>query len=741
MAESNIIKKTYYIQGMDCAACAINIENKLKVVPGVKKAVVNYATEKATVETNGEMPLENLQNAAASVGNYKLISETENPGVHDHMAMLKQNELKLLRNKMIFGIIISALIMLLSNSGLIPLIQNISENTINFCLLVLATPVQIWLGAQFYKSAWAGLKKFNANMDTLIAVGTSAAYFFSLVATIFPQFFTSAGQPAMVYFDSSAVILTLIILGRYLEARAKGKASEAIKRLIKLQAKTARVLINNVEQEILIENVKIGDLIIVKPGEKIPVDGIITEGESSIDESMITGESLPVDKKAGDKVIGATINKMGSFVFKAEKVGQETALAQIIKLVENAQASKAPIQRLADIISGYFVPVVIIIALVTFILWLIFGPSFAFALIIGVTVLIIACPCALGLATPTAILVGTGKGAEEGILIKNAESLEKMQKIDVIILDKTGTLTKGEPQVNNFSSENVLRLAAALESKSEHPLAKAVLKKAEEYKFKLPKVTNFQAQIGRGIMAKLDGKFYYLGNQEFLAQNKIQLSDEDTLVIAGQEHNAQTVLLLADDKNYLGYIALADPIKDEALAAIKKLEENHIEPILMTGDNVRTAEVIATLLGIEKWYGKAKPEDKLAKVQELQAQGLKVAMAGDGINDAPALTQANIGIAMGSGTDIAIESAEIVILRGDISKIAKAFTLSKKTLKTIKGNLFWAFIYNIIGIPIAAGILYPFWGILLSPMIAAATMAFSSIFVVINSLRLKRIKL
>ncbi|MCX6745825.1 MAG: heavy metal translocating P-type ATPase [Candidatus Parcubacteria bacterium] len=745
MENNSNIKKTYFVQGMDCAACAINIEKKLNKVPGVKKAVVNYATEKVSLDLEKEIPEADLQKAASSVGNYKLIADDEKmPGMgmsgHDHAAMLKTEEIKRLKNKMIFGIIMSAIIMFLSNYFLIPGLKNLSAQTMNTIMLLLATPVQIWLGSQFYKSAWAGLKRFNANMDTLIAVGTSAAYIFSLVATLFPQFFTGAGQEAMVYFDTSSVILTLIILGRFLEARAKGKASEAIKRLIKLQAKTARVLVDNIEKEIPIEEVKVGDLIIVKPGEKIPVDGEIMEGESAIDESMITGESLPVDKKIGDKVIGATINKMGSFTFKVEKVGKQTALAQIIKLVEDAQGSKAPIQRLADIISGYFVPTVISIAAFSFVIWLIYGPGFAFALIVGVTVLIIACPCALGLATPTAIMVGTGKGAEEGILIKDAESLEKVQGLDVLIFDKTGTLTEGKPQVVNFSDEKTLQLAYALEKKSEHPLALAIVKKAEEYKFTPDRVENFSAKIGRGVTGKIANQTYYLGNHELLVEHNISLPNEAQSKIAAEENNGRTVLILAD-KNYLGFISISDTIKEDAKKAIDKLKELNIKPILMTGDNLKTAEVVAHLLDIKEWYGKVKPEDKLNKVKELQAQGKKVGMVGDGINDAPALMQSNVGIAMGTGTDVAIESANIVVLKGDISKVVKAIILSKKTMATIKGNLFWAFIYNILGIPIAAGVLHPSFGILLSPMIAAGTMAFSSIFVVLNSLRLKNIKL
>lgn len=745
MTETKPIKKTYNVQGMDCASCAINIEKKLSKVPGVKKAVVNYATEKATVESDSALNVQALEKAVQSVGNYKLITQDmpmdmNMPG-HDHAKMLKETQIKKLRFKVIIGAISSAIAMILGNYFLIPGLKNLDMQLVSGLLLILATPIQIWLGAQFYKSTWASLKVFQANMDTLIAVGTSAAYGYSVIATLFPQIFVSAGQKPEVYFDSAITILTLIILGKYLEARAKGKASESIKRLIKLQAKIAHVLVNGKEKEIAIDKVKIGDLIVVRPGEKIPLDGVITDGESAIDESMITGESLPVDKNPGDRVIGGTLNKFGTLTFITEKVGSETALAQIIKLVEDAQASKAPIQRLADFISGYFVPAVIIISLITFIGWLVLANNFVLAMIIAVTVLIIACPCALGLATPTAILVGTGKGAEEGILIKNAEALEKMQKIDYVIFDKTGTLTKGEPVVLNFSSEDVLKIAAALEVKSEHPLAKAVVDKANQYKFVLPKVTNFQAQIGHGVSGKINKQLYLLGNQELLQKNNIKVKDDDLLNIAAQEHNAQTVLLLADSEKYLGYIALADPIKDEAPKALRQLARLNIKPILMTGDNLRTAEVIATLLNIHDWQAKVKPEDKLARVKQLQAEGFKVAMVGDGINDAPALTQANIGIAMGTGTDVAIEAADIVILAGDISKVVKSFVLSRKTLNTIKGNLFWAFIYNIIGIPVAAGLLYPTWGILLSPMIAAGAMAFSSLFVVLNSLRLKKAKI
>jgi Cu+-exporting ATPase len=738
MTESKSKKQSYYIQGMDCAACAVNIEKKLNKAPGVIKANVNYATEKATVEFDHKLSVKDLQKAVKSAGNYKLIEDMPE---HDHAKMLKEEQIKKLRLKMIIGIIGTVVAMVLTSISMIPGFENMDMQMVSFALLILATPLQIWLGAQFYKSAWESLKQFTSNMDTLIAVGTSAAYGYSVIATIFPQFFVSAGQKPETYFDSAITILTLIIIGKYLEIRAKGKASEAIKRLVTLQAKYAHVLIRGKEQEVAVEKVKVGDIIIVRPGEKIPVDGTIIDGESAIDESMITGESLPVDKKPGDKVIGSTINKFGTLTFTAEKIGNETALAQIIKLVEDAQGSKAPIQRLADFVASYFVPTVIVISLITFVVWFLVGNNFVFALIAAVTVLIIACPCALGLATPTAILVGTGKGASEGILYKNAEVFEKMQKIDYIIFDKTGTLTKGEPVVQKFSNEVVLRIAASLEIKSEHPLAKAVVAKSQEYKLDLLKVENFKALIGYGVTGKINKTTYYLGNQELMQQYNIRISDQQMLDIASIEHNAQTVLLLADQHSYLGYVAIADPIKEGAPKALKQIEKLGIKPILMTGDNLRTAEVIATLLNIHDWHGKVKPENKLKKVQELQAQGYKVTMVGDGINDAPALTQANIGIAMGTGTDVAIESADIVLLKGDISKVSKSFNLSRKTLSTIKGNLFWAFIYNILGIPIAAGVLYPATGLLLSPTIAAGAMALSSLFVVLNSLRLKRARI
>lgn len=735
-------KKSYFVEGMDCASCAIMVEKQLNKDSNIKNAVVNFATQKAIVESDQDVSLVQLQSIVGKAGNYKLVSSLENKQEQkQNIEELKKKQLDLLKKKTIFGVIFTLVAMILSMKHFIPGLMQIPDSVSFPVLLIIATPVQIWLGSQFYKGAWGALKNFKANMDTLIAVGTSAAYLYSVIATLFPEFFTQAGQQAAVYFDTSMAILTLIILGRYLEAKAKGKASEAINRLVKLQASKARLIIDGQEKEVDIAEVKEGDLIMVKPGEKIPVDGVISKGESSIDESMITGESIPVDKQAGDKVIGATINKVGSFVFKAEKIGKKTALAQIIKMVEDAQGSKAPIQRLADQISGVFVPVVILISLVSFLIWVFAGAGFVFALIIAVTVLIIACPCSLGLATPTAIMVGTGKGAQEGILIKNAESLEKAQNLNILGFDKTGTLTEGKPEVINYTNENILQLAYSLEKLSEHPLALAVINKAKDLKLKADEVKSFKAQIGRGVQGEINNQIYYLGNASLLREQGIKITESIKDKIIEEEQQGRTVLLLAESNNYIGFISIADTIKDQAKDAIKSLKEFEIKPILMTGDNTKTAQVVAESLKIKDWYGRVKPEDKIHQIKELQDQGYKVGMVGDGINDAPALTQADIGIAMGTGTDIAIESADIVLLKGDISKVVKSINLSKKTMSTIKGNLFWAFFYNAIGIPVAAGILYPSFGILLSPIIAAGAMAFSSIFVVLNSLRLRKVNL
>jgi Cu+-exporting ATPase len=621
--------------------------------------------------------------------------------------------------------------------------------------LLLATPVQFWAGWSFYRATISALKHRTANMDTLVAIGTTVAYAYSVFVTVLPNVVESVGIDPFPYFDVAAIIIGLILLGRYFEAKAKAGTSEAIKKLIGLQAKTARVLRDNKELDIPISQVIIGDLIRVRPGEKIPVDGVIEQGESSVDESMITGESMPVDKTAGDVVVGATINKTGTFTFRTAKVGSDTMLAQIIKLVQEAQGSKAPIQRLADLVSSYFVPVVIMLAIATFVVWYNFGPNpvLLFALLNTVAVLIIACPCAMGLATPTAIMVGTGKGAEHGILIKDAESLEIAHKVKTIIFDKTGTLTKGKPEVTDivpisvipsehsesrdYSQNEILRMAASLEKGSEHSLAESIVNKAEEKKLALSKVEGFKAIPGYGVEGFIDTKKIVLGNRKLMIREGIdtqKLNDE----INRLENEGKTVMMLALDNNLVGLIAVADTLKETAKEGIALLKKLKIEPVMITGDNQRTAQAIAKMLGIERVLAEVLPDQKEAEVKKIQAEGKRVAMVGDGINDAPALAQADVGIAMGTGTDIAIEAADITLINKDLRSVAATIQLSKKTMRAIKQNLFWAFGYNIILIPVAMGILYPFWGILLNPIFASVAMATSSVSVVLNSLLLKR---
>jgi Cu+-exporting ATPase len=585
-------------------------------------------------------------------------------------------------------------------------------------------------------------------MNTLIAVGTSAAYLYSVVATVFPSFFKAGGIKPEVFFDTSAMIIVLILLGRLLEARAKGQTSEAIKKLAGLQAKTARVIRDGKTVDIPIEEVLVGDEVVVRPGEKIPVDGIVSKGKSAVDESMITGESMPVNKETGDEVIGATINKTGSFQFRTTKVGKDTALAQIIKLVRDAQGSKAPIQRLADVIAGYFVPIVISIAIATFVIWFNFGhsPALTIALMNFVAVMIIACPCALGLATPTAVMVGTGKGAERGILIKGGESLETAHKLDTIVFDKTGTLTKGEPEVtdiitlNALSKEEILKYVASAEKTSEHPLGEAIVKRADERKIELLEAKNFNAIEGHGIEAIVDGKNILLGNMKLMRKRQIEVRD---LEAKAEEFAAEgkTPMYVSIKGKAAGLIAVADSLKENSVEAVEKLKKLGLEVVMLTGDNKKTAEAIARKAGIDKVLPEVLPEDKVHEIKRLQSGGRRVAMVGDGINDAPALAQADVGIAIGSGTDVAMEASDITLIKGDLRGVVSAIELSKRTIRIIKQNLFWAFFYNTAGIPIAAGILYPFFGIFLNPIFASAAMAFSSVSVVSNSLRLRRIKL
>jgi len=758
------MKKTdLNISGMHCASCSTLINRSLSKTEGVTEANVNYATAKARVvfdETKlSEIDLiKIIQNRGydAKVADNKTDFKDREESQHKEISSIRTN--------FVLGLIFSIPAFIIGMI-LMPLKVYIPYDA--FMLFLLATPVQFIVASDIYKSAWVGLKNKSANMDTLVAIGTSAAYVFSVYSIFFQP---SLGQ----YFETSAILITFVMLGRYLEAVAKGKTSEAIKKLMQLSPKTATVIRNVVgkngkmeKKELLIsvDDVVLGDIIIVKPGEKVPVDGILIEGNSSIDESMITGESIPVEKKKNDLVIGGTINKHGSFTFKTTKVGENTTLSSIIRLIDDAQGKKAPIQRFADTIANYFVPTVIVIAIFTFSAWyFLFGKSFSFAMITSVAVLVIACPCALGLATPTAIIVGTGKGAKNGILIKGADSLEVAHKTNYVIFDKTGTITNGRPEVtdiisldkkNKLGEDVLLKIAASIEKSSEHPLADAIVKSAQDKRLSLTKVNSFKAIPGHGITAKMSGKTYYFGNQRLMIQNKIKLSSSDNSSkhiseqIQDLEEQGKTVMLLSDNKKLLGLIAVADTIKDTSKIAVKQLQDMNIEVYLITGDNVRTAKAIAKQAGIssDNVFAEVLPEQKAEYVVKLQnkkdkrSNSSKVVMVGDGINDAPALAQADIGIAMGSGTDVAMETGNIVLMRNDLLDVPKAIKLSRQTMTKIRQNMFWALCYNVMGIPIAAGILFPFTGWLLSPIIAGGAMALSSVSVVTNSLLLKQSKL
>jgi Cu+-exporting ATPase len=734
------------IEGIVCASCVGRIEKALLGLGGVLKAAVNLATGKVKVEY---LPFETTLreiNKTIEASGYKVLEMPAGASGEDFERIVREKEYKKLKTKFIAGAVLSVLIFFGSMRHWFPWVPHILQNFI--VLWALATPVQFVIGWQFIKGAWGAVRHRNADMNTLIAVGTSAAYLYSVAATVFPSFFERAGIMPEVYFDTSALIIVLIIFGRLLEARAKGRTSEAIRKLAGLQPKTARAVRDGFERDIPVEEVVVGDLIVVRPGEKIPVDGIVKEGRSSVDESMITGESFPVTKETGSEVIGATINKSGSFKFQATKVGKDTALAQIIKLVQDAQGSKAPIQRLADVIAGYFVPIVISIAVATFVLWFDFGPAPAltFSLLNFVAVMIIACPCALGLATPTAVMVGTGKGAEHGILIKGGESLETAHRVNSIVFDKTGTLTKGEPEVTDilpaepYSREDLLKYAAGAEKRSEHPLGQAILKKAAELRIVFDDPKNFRAIEGLGVEARVENKEILVGSSRFLQARKVDLTGLAQKE-SGFAEEGKTVVYCAIDGRPLGIMAIADTLKESSFEAIQKLKKLGLEIIMLTGDNRRTAEAIARKAGIERVIAEVLPEDKVREIKKLQMAGKKVAMVGDGINDAPALAQADVGISIGSGTDIAMEASDITLIKEDLRGVASAIELSKKTIRVIKQNLFWAFCYNTAGIPIAAGILYPFFKILLNPIIASVAMAFSSVSVVSNSLRLRRMKI
>lgn len=730
---------------MHCASCVKVIEKSLTRTSGVKDAVVNLATEKATVTYDpNKCSEQQISSAVANVG-YKVVTDQEALS-EDQEKIEKAKELKKLRNKVGVSLFLGGLVLWGSFPGLMNYAPEILKNF--WVQLVLATPVQFWAGLDFYKATIPALKHRSANMDTLVALGTTVAYVYSAFVTFFPNVVMDLGLEAMPYFDVATIVIGLILLGRYFEARAKGQTSEAIKKLIGMQAKTARVIRDGKETDIPIEQVVIGDVIRVRPGEKIPVDGILIDGESSIDESMITGESIPVDKTKGDTVVGSTINKTGTFTYKANRIGQDTMLAQIIKLVQEAQGSKAPIQRIADTISSYFVPIVIMLAFATFGIWYVFGPNptLLFALLNTVAVLIIACPCAMGLATPTAIMVGTGLGAEKGILIKDAESLEIAHKVNTIVFDKTGTLTKGRPEVtdiiptNNLSRDKLLKLAASIEKGSEHSLAEAIVKYAEYEKVEIESVSKFKAIAGHGVEGMIGSKKVVFGNKRLMDRENIAvgsyLEQIETL-----ENEGKTVMMLAVDGKMAGLIAVADTLKNTAKEGVETLKRKGIEVVMITGDNQRTAKAIASKLGIKRVLSEVLPDQKEAEVRKIQNEGKVVAMVGDGINDAPALAAADIGIAMGTGTDVAIEAADITLINKDLKSVASAIELSKKTMRTIKLNLFWAFGYNVLLIPVAMGVLYPLFQILLNPIFASVAMASSSISVVGNSLLLKRFKI
>ena len=729
-----IVKTVFDVTGMHCQSCVTLLTKGIQKDPGVKYVNVNYATEKATVEfdetkTSQDKIIKIISGLGYSA---RPVTGEINP---EYENQKKQAEIKKLRNTFIFSLIFAFPALMI---GMVLMWFGIDVPYKNFILFLLATPVQFIVGWDIYKSAFGALKNKSANMDSLIAIGTSAAYFYSLYVIMF----NPIGDQ---YFEAAAVLITFVILGRYLEAIAKGKTSEAIKKLMNLSPKIATVIRNGQEVKIKIDEVVVDDVVIVKPGEKVPVDGVIIEGESAIDESMITGESMPIEKKEGDTVIGATINKHGSFKFKATKVGANSTLAQIIKLIEDAQGRKAPIQKFADKISAYFVPAVILIAILSFIIWyFVIGQTFEFSLIVAVSVLVIACPCALGLATPTAIMVGTGKGAEKGILIKGGDALETAHKLYAVVFDKTGTLTQGKPEVTNIVSvrdmdeDEILRLSASVEQFSEHPLAQAIVNKAKEKNIKLEDIKYFKAVPGHGVEGMAKRKKVIVGKPEYI--RKLAGLGIFESKITELEENGKTVVVLCVDKKVEGFIGIADTPRKDSIEAVKQLKKQKIFVYMITGDNKRTANAIGKQLGITHIISEVLPEDKAKHVKELQKKG-KVAMVGDGINDAPALAQADIGIAIGSGTDVAMETGNVVLMNNKTTDVVKAIKLSKVTIRKIKQNMFWALFYNTLGIPIAAGVMYPFTGWLLSPIIGGGAMALSSVSVVLNTLLMKRTKI
>jgi Cu+-exporting ATPase len=738
-------KITISVGGMTCAACVRRVENALNSVTGVLETSVNLATGRATIIHSAKWgDLAELEKVITEQG-YEFLGELKD-NLADPIETSRIKELKDLKLKVACGAILSVIIFLGSMQHWFSFLRIIPRENMLWAMFILTAPAVFWVGSRFFVGAYKAALQKTSDMNTLVAVGAFSAYAYSATATFFPHFFMTAGVMPHVYYDGAAMIVTLILVGRLLEAKAKGKTSTAIKNLMGLKPKTAHLIRADQESEVPVEEVQKGDTLLVKPGERIPVDGVILSGQSTVDESMLTGESMPVAKETGQKVFAATMNKTGSFTFRATGVGAETALAQIIRLVEEAQGSKAPIQRLADKVASVFVPTVFVIAFITFAIWY-FLPAqsnFSRALINFVSVLVIACPCALGLATPTAIMVGTGLGAQSGILIKGGEALEKIHKLSVVVFDKTGTLTRGEPVLTDliaasgFDSAQVLAYAAALEKNSEHPLARAILQRAQADEIAIVAVEKFTAASGLGAKGFVKDKLYLIGNRMLMKSEGVSVEslDEQADKLARE---GKTVVYVASEKMAIGLIALADVPKASAKKAVESLKHRGLKVMMVTGDNAGTAKAIAAQLGIDQVLANVLPGNKADEIRKLQKSGEVVAMVGDGINDAPALAAADIGIAIGAGTDVAIEASDITLIRDDLLGVPEAINLSQATMRVIKQNLFWAFFYNVIGIPIAAGALYPFFGILLNPEFAAAAMALSSVSVVSNSLRLHRV--
>lgn len=726
-------RKSLQIGGMHCATCVLTVEKALKKLDGVYNATVNLATGKALVDYDPNKVSDPKFEEAVHDAGYEVVTEPDSEQVS------RRKEVRMQKRLFIFSLVLSIPIVLYSYSDILPFIlPEIIPRAI--LLFILTTPVQFIGGYQFYKGAYSALMNRTANMDVLVVLGTSAAYFYSIAATFFIK--------GPLFYETSALLILFITLGRMLETITKGKTSEAIRSLMRLRPKTAKIIKNGEETTVLIDDVQVKDILVVRPGERIPVDGEVLDGHSSVDESMITGESMPVEKKKGDTVIGATLNTSGMLKINATKVGKDTLLAQIIKLVEETQASKPPIQRFADRVAARFVPAVVVSALVTFLTWTLIGMEFLFSFIVTISVLVIACPCALGLATPAAVMVGTGKGAENGILIKSGEALETARNLTTIVFDKTGTLTVGKPHVTdivpiedgatNSTERDVIRTAAICEKFSNHPLSLAITEKAKEMGIDIPDPSEFNYVAGQGNVARFDDRKILSGNKKLLAGSKIVLNGEDERLMKKLESQGKTVTLVAENSLLIGLVAMADTLKEHAKDAVGSLKKMGLKAAILTGDNERTGKAIAQELGIDHVLAEIRPEDKAKEIRKLQDMGETVAMVGDGINDAPALAQADIGIAIGSGTDVAIETGEIVLIKGDLRDVPAAILLSKQTVRKVKQNLFWALAYNVAAIPIAAGLLFPIIGLLLRPEIAAFAMSMSSVTVVTNSLLLKR---